>query len=70
MAVELLGAEPLLPMTGKDRLNGSVLPFNRLKRGERHLNPILREVIKGSMGLLADRHSADGSQATGSRMIK
>jgi len=41
VAVELLGAEPLLAVTSKDRLNRGVLPFDCLKGSQRRVYPLL-----------------------------
>jgi len=64
--IEFLGTELLLAMARQDRLQRGISSFNCLKGSQRRLNPVLREMVKNGMGLIASRHDADSSRAVGS----
>jgi hypothetical protein len=62
VAVELLGTEPLLAMTSKDRLDRGVFPFDCLKGSQCRIHPLLGQMIQNCVGLLSGRHAVNGSR--------
>ena len=62
MALELLGVQALLTMSGEDCLYRGVPPFHRLQGGQCCVQSVLWQVVQHRVGFLASRHGLNGRQ--------